>query len=131
VPRLRSLLTASVLILSGEAGAQADLARATCAGLNDLRRPERADILLWLHGYYAGAAQRSVLDRKEVAAALNAVEAACEREPTMALIGSEARSLFLGEPPLRRDPPASAAAPSPVPSGESARPAGTRPTPIR
>jgi HdeA/HdeB family len=42
----------------------ADLTRATCAHLIDLPRNDRGQLIVWLHGYYAGAAHRAVLDRK-------------------------------------------------------------------
>jgi len=111
-PLLSLALAAALLVGAAGAGrAQtADLARATCAGLNALSRPERAEMLVWLHGYYAGAAQRSVIDRERTAAAIAAMEAACERAPAMALIGVEARALFLGEPAA---PSAPGAAPTP------------------
>jgi hypothetical protein len=92
----------------------ADLARATCAQLILLPRNDRGQLIVWLHGYYAGAAQRAVLDRTKLEDAFLAIQEVCERNRSMPLMGSEARSVFLGE--------------APVPSLPSASPGGTSPT---
>jgi hypothetical protein len=84
----------------------ADLTRATCGQLMDLPRNDRGQLIVWLHGYYAGAAQRAVLDRTKLEDAFSAVEQLCERNRSMSLMGSEARSLFLGEAaPVAQQPP--------------------------
>jgi hypothetical protein len=115
------------LILAGCSAAQAqmaDLTRATCAQLMDLPRNDRGQLIVWLHGYYAGAAQRAVLDRSKLEDAFGAVQQLCERNRAMPLMGSEARSLFLGEapaaPPLPPAPPA-----GPTAAGQSGPSAGS------
>ena len=92
----------------------ADLARATCAQLMDLPRNDRGQLIVWLHGYYAGAAQRALLDRGKLEDSLAAIQQLCERNRGMPLIGAEARAAFLGE-----------ALPAPPPQP----PAGTNPAP--
>lgn len=91
----------------------ADLTRATCAQLMDLPRNDRSQLIVWLHGYYAGAAQRAMLDRSKLEDAVAAVQVLCERNRALPLIGSEARALFLGEPPLQQPPPAPSGAQAP------------------
>jgi hypothetical protein len=105
---------ACLVILAGSSAAEAqmaDLARTTCGQLMDLPRNDRGQLIVWLHGYYAGAAQRAVLDRNKLEDAFGAVQQLCERNRAMPLIGSEARSLFLGDAP---------AAPSPSPPSPAA-----------
>jgi HdeA/HdeB family len=116
---------ALIAALLGGPAAQAqtaDLARATCAQLTELPRNDRGQLIVWLHGYYAGAAQRAVLDRTKLEDALAAVQQQCERNPAMPLIGSEARSLFLGDTP---PPPVQPPVPAPSRADPAARP---RPT---
>ena len=81
-------------------GQVADLTRASCAQLLDLSPNDRGQLIVWLHGYYAGAAQRAMIDRGKLEAARAAIEEVCARNRAMALIGSEVRSLLLGEAPL-------------------------------
>jgi HdeA/HdeB family len=125
----RTLARAGVLAigLAGSLSAHgqvADLAQASCAQLMELRPNDRGQLIVWLHGYYAGAAQRAVLDRTKLEDAFAAVQQLCERNPTLLLIGSEARSLLLGEPPL---PPAQAPSAAPPPGQDTTN----RPRPAR
>ena len=111
------------LSLAGSCAVQAqmaDLTRATCAQLMDLPRNDRAQLIVWLHGYYAGAAQRAVLDRTKLEDALTAVQQLCERNRAMPLIGSEVRALFLGEAPAAA--PAQPASPPVAPPVQPAAP---------
>jgi hypothetical protein len=112
------LLTA--LSASSAAHAQAaDLTRATCAHLMDLPRNDRGQLIVWLHGYYAGAAQRAMLDRAKLEDSLTGLQQLCEGNRALPLIGSEARSVLLGEGP----PPPSATTPQPGTfSGQPPRP---------
>jgi hypothetical protein len=104
----------------------ADLTRASCRQFMDLPRGERGQLIVWLHGYYAGAAQRAVIDRAKLETAAAAVEEACTRNGDMPLIGIEARAIFLGEPV----PPAQAA-PSPAQSQAAPDAFGaSRPAPL-
>jgi HdeA/HdeB family len=89
----------------------ADLTQATCAELMELSESDRGQLGVWLHGYYAGAAQRALLDPAGVEKALAAMQELCERNRATPLIGSEARALFLGEVPP--PPPPAPATPTP------------------
>jgi hypothetical protein len=90
----------AVLAGGGVAQAQvADLTRASCAELLELPRNDQGQLIVWLHGYYAGAAQRPVIDRAKLDAAVAAIRHACEQNHAMPLIGIEARAIFLGESP--------------------------------
>lgn len=105
----------ALLSLIGAPFAQAqtaDLTRATCAQLMELPRNERGQLIVWLHGYYAGAAQRAMLDRGRLETAVETVQQLCERSPEAPLIGSEARSLFLGAPQPVAGVPGGQAAPA-------------------
>ena len=113
-------LSAAALVASLAAHAQvADLTKATCAQLMDLPRNERGQLIVWLHGYYAGAAQRAAIDRTKLEGAVTAMQEACERNRAMALIGMEARAILLAEPL-----PSPQGIPSPAP------PAGAAPNPV-
>jgi len=105
----------------------ADLSGATCAAYLEQPAGDRRQFGLWLHGYYAGAAQRPAIDRDKLQAALDAIEKACERNGAMPLIGAEARSLFLGEAASQPTP----AAPQPETQPRPAPAAPSRPTPLR
>jgi HdeA/HdeB family len=101
-----------------------ELARLTCGRLLDLPQPEGERLIVWLHGYYAGAAQKPALDGGQFETATQAIREACGRDRALALIGAEARAIFLGVAP----PPA----PTPErPAVASPRPAETRrPSPL-
>ena len=88
----------------------------------ELRQNDRGQLIVWLHGYYAGAAQRPVIDRPKLEAAVVAIEQACERDRAMALIGMEARAIFLGEPlpQMQPAPPAAGGANSATGPGRPA-----------
>jgi hypothetical protein len=107
-------------------GQVADLSQASCGQLMDLPSNDRGQLIVWLHGYYAGAAQRAIIDRTKLEDAKTAIEQACERNRATPLIGMEARALFLGEVPAapQPSPTPSAGASSSGQSGPSAaRPA--------
>jgi hypothetical protein len=93
----------------------ADLTQATCGELMELPENGRAQLAVWLHGYYAGAAQRATLDVTGLENAVAAIQQLCERNRATPLIGSEARSLFLGEAtaPQQAPPPSAPAPPAP------------------
>ena len=120
-------LTSIAWALAGLGGVVAqtpDIARATCADLLRFGRPERLQLVIWLHGYYAGAAQRTTLDPARFDEAAARLQQACDRDATLPLIGAEMRGIFLGE----TAPPASAAPPGP---GTAAPTAPSRPLPAR
>jgi hypothetical protein len=101
----------------------ADIARASCGDFMALRPGDRGELLIWLHGYYAGSAQRPIVDRAKVDEAIAAMQQACERDPALPLIGVEARAILLGEPRQPAPPPTAAS-----PPGAPQRPI---PTPTR
>jgi hypothetical protein len=121
---------ANVALLPPAARAQgADVTRLTCGQLLDARGGEPERLLVWLHGYYAGAAQRAILEPRQAEEAVAAMRKACEGDRALPLIGPQARAIFLSATPLAEAgpaPPAPAAAPAgPAPS------APARPTPVR
>ena len=124
---IRAGVAALVLASVGPAvqAQTADLTQATCAELMDLPENDRGQLVVWLHGYYAGAAQRALLDRMRLENALAAIQQLCESNRSVRLIGSEARSLFLGDgvspqapPPPTPDPqiPQRQSSPRPAPA---------------
>jgi hypothetical protein len=72
-----------------------DLANATCAQFIGLSRMEKDQIVLWLAGYYAGAAQRPRIDVSLLAGASGALDELCMKSPGSTLIGQETRPLLL------------------------------------
>ena len=114
-----AVLSALIALLhaGGAAGQPAELARLSCGRLLDLPQPESERLIVWLHGYYAGAAQRQALDGGQFETAMQAIREACGRDRALPLIGAEARGIFLGIAP-----PAAAPAPErPVGSGPRAQ----------
>jgi HdeA/HdeB family len=106
---------------AGAAMAQpAELARLNCWHLLDLPGPESERLIVWLHGYYAGAAQRPTLEGRQFETAMETIRQACGRDRALALVGAEARGIFLGIAP----PAAASPAPGPrsVGSPEQRRP---------
>jgi hypothetical protein len=121
LPRLAALAAAvlapCLTLLPAPPAAAADLARATCGQLMDLSPGDRGQVLLWLHGYYAGAAQRTLLEPDRIAQGTQALQKLCEATPATALIGAEARAALLGDgssgPSLTTRGPATIPAPQP------------------
>jgi HdeA/HdeB family len=115
-----------IVLAAAPAAAQvADIARASCGDFMALQRGDRGELLIWLHGYYAGSAQRPLVDRARVDEAIAAMQQACERDPALPLIGVEARAILLGEPRQPAPPPA-----APPPAAPAA-PQRQIPTPTR
>jgi hypothetical protein len=127
--RIGLVALAGLALLPGDAQAQGtDVARLTCGQLLDARGPESERLLVWLHGYYAGAAQRSILDGRQAEEAVAAMRKACEGNRALPLIGPQARTIFLSTAPLAEVKPA-ASAPSAAPVGGAS--GSTRPAPVR
>jgi hypothetical protein len=88
------------LCLGGQTGAaQArviDLSKASCAQFTSLAPADKEQIVLWLAGFYAGAAQRASLDTSLLSAARKAMDELCAKTPAAPLIGQETRPLLLG-----------------------------------
>ena len=101
-----------VLLPAGARSQTADLTRLTCGQLLDLRGAEPERLLVWLHGYYAGAAQRAILDPRQIEEAVAAMRKACEGSRDLALIGTEARAIFLSQKSCGRGQAAGATRPS-------------------
>jgi hypothetical protein len=87
----------------------------------DLPRNDRGQLIVWLHGYYAGAAQRAIIDRTKLDETVSAIQQACERNRSVPLIGAEARAIFLGEP-APQPPPAAPPSAQPAPVTSPFRP---------
>ena len=138
--RFRAPLALMAVLVAGGALAQgADLRQASCAQFLDMPSSERSQLGLWLHGFYAGAAQRTTLHRDRVNEGLASLEKACELNRAMPLIGMEARAALTGEQNPMEKPPAPSAQPAPPAAPSVAAPAPTppsgaspgRPTPLR
>src|SRR5829696_7996794 len=87
----RRVIGCSLLLGAVAAGAPAraqvaDLAKASCVQLLELPRNDRGQLIVWLHGYYAGAAQRAMIDRTRLEDAFGAIQQLCERNRAMPLI---------------------------------------------
>jgi hypothetical protein len=74
----------------------ADLSRASCADLGTLSRSDRLQLMAFLYAFYAGAAQRPVVDPARMESAAQAMGDLCDKEPSTPLIGDRARAIFLG-----------------------------------
>ena len=72
-----------------------DLSKASCAQFTGLATIEKEQIVLWLAGFYAGAAQRASLDTEHLGAASKALDELCAKTPALPLIGQETRPLLL------------------------------------
>jgi hypothetical protein len=124
---------AAALLASPASAQVANLTGATCGQMLDLSLNERQQLMVWLHGYYAGAAQRAVIDRAKLEEVFKTLQATCEQNRATPLIGANVRAILLGEaaptPPLASQPPSprrsQASSSAPAPSGNS------RPTPLR
>jgi hypothetical protein len=123
-----AFLAALALLQAGfAAGQPADLSRLTCGQFLDLPPQDGERLIVWLHGHYAGAAQRTGLDGRQFEAAAAAIRAACDRDRAMPLIGAEARGIFVGTSTGTNLPVAER------PAASGSRPAGAperRPSPL-
>ena len=128
--RIGLVALAGLALLPGDAEAQgSDVARLTCGQLLDARAGEPERLLLWLHGYYAGAAQRAVLEPRQAEEAVAAMRQACEGDRALPLIGARARAIFLSATPLAEVKPAQPAPSAAPPTGGAL--GSARPTPVR
>lgn len=76
-----------------------DLTGASCADFTAMAENDRSQIALWLAGYYAGGAQRPLLDVAKVLAAPAELVALCTKSPQLALVGAETRAVFFPPAP--------------------------------
>jgi hypothetical protein len=79
---MSALLIASGLsFITSEAHAQgADIARMSCGNFEQMRPMDREQLGLWLYGYYAGSAQKTVVDRTAFNDAFRALNEACAKQ---------------------------------------------------
>jgi hypothetical protein len=103
LPMQRSFLLAAALaasILGGNrAKAEAlDLMRATCADFVAMNGNDQNQLSLWLAGYYAGGAQRPLLDLAKIMSAPAQLATLCAKTPQLPLVGAETRAVFLPTP---------------------------------
>lgn len=95
------LTTAAAAIMLPGARAKADevdVMRATCADFMSMSSNDQSQLTLWLAGYYAGSAQRPMLDAAKIMAAPAALTAICAKAPQTQLLGAETRAVFLPAP---------------------------------
>ena len=76
-----------------------DLTGASCTDFMGMEEADRNQISLWLAGYYAGVAQRPMLDVTKVLAAPAGLAALCTKTPQAPLIGAETRAVFFPPAP--------------------------------
>lgn len=87
--------------LMAASGAQAesfDLTRATCADFSGMSGNDQAQLSLWLAGYFAGGAQRPLLDLDKINAAPAGLQALCAKSPQLSLLSAETRAVFMPAP---------------------------------
>jgi hypothetical protein len=139
---MRRLFFSLSLIFIVPAFAQvADFGRGTCAAFAEARGEDRNQLLLWLHGYYSGAASRPLLDKSSFDKAMSNFNEFCSKNPDKPLIGIDIRAIMLGErssssapssqetfPPAALSSPGSSSSGSP---GSASPPGNTRPAPLR
>lgn len=97
---LRSLamlaaLTALPLTAGGAPAESLDLTRATCADFITMSGDDQDLLSLWLAGYFAGGAQRPLIDTEKVTAAPAALRTLCEKSPELPLVGAETRAVIM------------------------------------
>lgn len=94
-----AFLAAATLPGGGPAlGQSVDLGRATCADFSAMTSNDQAQISLWLAGYFAGGAQKPLLDIDKIAAAPAELQQICAKAPQLSLVGAETRALFVPPP---------------------------------
>lgn len=104
IPRLRSLLPFAALLVApacalSQAGAETlDLTQARCSDYVAMNQDDRDQLSLWLAGYYAGGAQRPLLDLEKIKAAPAALAEICAKSPQLPLVGAETRAAFIPAP---------------------------------
>ena len=138
--RLPAVL-AAVALICGTALVRAqegnDVSRLTCAQFVQLRQPDREQLLVWLAGFYAGSAQRPVINGRLLTESAGAIDALCRAAPATPLIGDQMRALVTGLPPAGSQgaqgnivvPGQPQAAPAQSAPAPSAAPAPPRPQP--
>lgn len=97
---LLALIMLASWLPSGGARAEAiDLTRASCTDFVAMEANDQSQIALWLAGYYAGGAQRPLLDIAKIVAAPADLLALCTKSPQLPLVGAETRAVFFPPAP--------------------------------
>lgn len=93
---LGTMLLCTGLGFAGTAVAQTttDMSNVACANYLTLSPTDQSQLALWMAGYFAGSAQRPVIDRSRTAVAPAALTELCTKSPQIMLIGPETRPLF-------------------------------------
>jgi hypothetical protein len=73
-----------------------DVSRLTCAQFVQLRQSDREQLLVWLAGYYAGGAQRPVINGRLLTESAGAIDTLCRTNPAAPMIGDQMRALITG-----------------------------------
>lgn len=137
----RTGLSVALLALppAGHAIAQEgnDVSRLTCAQFVQLRQSDREQLLVWLAGYYAGGAQRPIINGRLLTESAGAIDNLCRSNPATPIIGEQMRALVTGTAPaggqgasgnvlVPNQPQVAPASPMPVPAAPAVP---TRPQP--
>lgn len=95
---LAALSLPSPLTSGGARAESVDLAQATCADFTGMNGNDQAQLSLWLAGYFAGGAQKPLLDLDKINAAPGALQALCAKSPQLSLLSAETRAVFAPAP---------------------------------
>lgn len=103
IPLARPLVAAALLIAPfalsvGVRAETLDLNQASCSDFLAMSEGDRAQLSLWLAGYFSGNAMRPLLDLEKIVAAPAELGALCEKTPQAPLIGPETRAIFIAAP---------------------------------
>jgi hypothetical protein len=98
--RLLTVLALAGALSTGSAVAQTvDMSRGSCSDFTRMGEEDRNQLALWLAGYYAGLAQRPLLDLDKVLAAPGELTTLCTEKPDLPLVGPETRAIFFPPAP--------------------------------
>jgi HdeA/HdeB family len=87
------IIVAPLPVLAQSAGT--DITRISCGQLTDMQRGEQEQLLTWLYGYYAGAAQKAVIDRGAFLNSAKSVSEFCGKQKSVSLISAQIREIFI------------------------------------
>lgn len=98
--RLLTVLAIAGALSTGSAAAQTvDMTQGRCSDFTGMETGDRAQLSLWLGGYYAGLAQRPALDLDKITAAPGQLATLCAEKPELPLVGPETRAIFFPPTP--------------------------------
>ena len=95
---LLAIVLAAPLVAAPARAEPIDLTRASCADFAAMSETDRSQLSLWLAGYFAGGAQRPLLDPERITAAPAALAELCAKSPQLPLVGAETRAAFIPAP---------------------------------